>query len=254
MRNKEDTYIVLKAGVFAILDCNENGKLLKKYVIAEYRYSQESQEIFSICSCGDNTCLHIREFHSLLLGPADDYITEQTEDYVCEFLSESLVGVYCQREQAYGVLRTAVTNTCLTCLSNVRNCPHIYVFMGYMVDNDHPPRIREQESFKAYSTKLIPYLLYDNHDLEVFNGYISNQKKYPTHLYPDDNQSLKCIHEHLFNEEVIKLRDGFLHLPYHTQEVSIYYQVSTGSCKCHLNYDGNSDLLFNVDNKHIFPF
>ena len=49
------------------------------------------------------------------------------------------------------------------------------------------------------------------------------------------------------------MRDGFLHLPYHTQEVSIYYRVSTGSCKCRLNYDGRSDL-FNVDNKHIFPF
>ena len=102
LRNKEDACIELKPGVLALLNCNEDGKLLKKYVIAEYRYSQESQEIFSICSCGDNTCLHIREFHSQL-GPAEDYITEQTEDYVCEFLSESLVGVYCQIKQSYGV-------------------------------------------------------------------------------------------------------------------------------------------------------
>ena len=43
LRKKEDAYFQLNSrGVFAMLDCNEKGKLLQKYIIVEYRHSQEN--------------------------------------------------------------------------------------------------------------------------------------------------------------------------------------------------------------------
>ena len=117
-----------------------------------------------------------------------------------------------------------------------------------------PQNIREREVFTPYSTKLIPWFLKDDKDLEVFEGYVSNRAMYPTDLYPNEDVTLKCIHGNFYSSDLLKLRDGYLYLQHHTQSVSIYYRPVMGACKCRLHYDGRSDLLFNLDNKHIFSF
>ena len=97
--------------------------------------------------------------------------------------------------------------------------------MNYMANNELPlsQNIRERDIFTPFSTKLIPWFLDDDKDIEVFDGYVSNRSMYPTHLYPDDNQKLKCIHGHLYSSDFVKLRDGYLHKQHHTQHVVIYY-------------------------------
>ena len=247
LRKQEYAYMEIKPGVFALLNCNHTGKLTKKYVIV--------QQTVPVCSCGESECLHIREVRTLA-GPHDPLDDDQTEEFECEFLTQSLVAVFCRQQQSYGILRKGVSNTCLTCSSNVRNCPHVYVFMSYMASNQQPQpqNIREREVFTPYSTKLIPWFLKDDKDLEVFEGYVSNRAMYPTDLYPNEDVTLKCIHGNFYSSDLLKLRDGYLYLQHHTQSVSIYYRPVMGACKCRLHYDGRSDLLFNLDNKHIFSF
>ena len=192
LRKQEYAYMEIKPGVFALLNCTHTGKLTKKYVIV--------QQTVPVCSCGESECLHIREVRTLagLPTPLD---TEQLEEFVCEFLTQNLVAVFSR--QSYGILRRGVSNTCLTCLSNVRNCSHVHVFMNYMANNElpQPQNIRERDIFTPFSTKLIPWFLDDDKDIEVFDGYVSNRSMYPTHLYPDDDQKLKCIHGHLFVQQ-----------------------------------------------------
>ena len=77
--------------------------------------------------------------------------------------------------------------------------------MSYMAENELPSNIREQDTLKAYSTETIPYLFRDDHDFEVFNGYVSNQRKYPTELSPKHDDSKRCIHNNEFSKELIKL-------------------------------------------------
>ena len=56
LRNKENAYLEIQPGVNALLDCHDNVKLKKKYVIVKYKYCQASQEIFSVCSCKVDNC------------------------------------------------------------------------------------------------------------------------------------------------------------------------------------------------------
>ena len=65
LRDTENAYLEIQPGVNALLDCHANGKLKKKYVIVENKYCQTSLQIFPVCSCGVDNCLHIKEFSSI---------------------------------------------------------------------------------------------------------------------------------------------------------------------------------------------
>ena len=51
LRNKDEAYLELKAGVSALLGCDGNGKLTKKYFIVELKYCERRNEINYFCSC-----------------------------------------------------------------------------------------------------------------------------------------------------------------------------------------------------------
>ena len=71
LRYKENAYLEIQPGVMALLDYHDNGKLKKKYVIVENKYCQTSLQIFPVCSCGVDNCLHIKEFTSIS-GPPEN--------------------------------------------------------------------------------------------------------------------------------------------------------------------------------------
>ena len=93
LRNKDEAVLKVKDGVFALLDCDEKGKLTKKYVIIELKYSQQRNEVHYVCSCAVESCLHVKEL-SLLSGPNDDYVGDESEDFEFEYLTKTLIAIY----------------------------------------------------------------------------------------------------------------------------------------------------------------
>ena len=59
LRSKDEAYLKVKEGVFALLDCDEKGKLTKKKFTIDLRNSQQSNEVHYVCSCPQENCLHI---------------------------------------------------------------------------------------------------------------------------------------------------------------------------------------------------
>lgn len=49
----------------------------------------------------------------------------------------------------------------------------------------------------------------------------------------------------IIHKEAVKIED---------ENRSIYYRPSLGSCDCKQAYDGQDDLLFNLDNRHLFYY
>ena len=65
LRGNNEAYLVLKHGVFVLSDCNENGKLTKKYVIIEVKYNEERTIVEYLCSCKQSNYLHVTELKIL---------------------------------------------------------------------------------------------------------------------------------------------------------------------------------------------
>ena len=256
LRNKDEAYLKLKDGVFALLDCDNKGKLINKYVIIELKFDQVRNELNYVCSCGLECCLHIKELVSLS-GPHYDYIGEEIEDFEYTFFTETLIGIFCKEDKSYSIIgKTQSVTKCLKCKRNVKNCKHIHAYMDFMGNAENPPlnvSTKGREIFKSISTELIPYNFLDPTDLKVWTGYISGQGKYPTELCPHHDPSKVCQHGNLFSEHPIKLKVARLHLEHFTHNIPIYYRPAIG-CDCRQNYEGRSDLLLNLDNTHIFSY
>ena len=255
LRNKDEAYMEVKAGVSALLGCNENGKLTKKYFIVELKYCERRNEIHYFCSCKEENCLHISQ-SSLLSGPQDDYMGDETDDFEYAKLTETLSGIYSKKDKSYSILHlTPNLKKCLTCNKNVTNCTHIHAYLDYKLKTytvDPPPNAAEEDKFKSISTESVPYLLLEQDDINLFSGYVSGQKPYPDTLFPPFDASKKCKHGNIFSKDLKEFKGGQLHLQYITLNVTVCYRTAIG-CECRQHYDGRSDLLLNLDNIHIFP-
>lgn len=104
----------------------------------------------------------------------------------------------------------------------------------------------------------LPAHLRSLHDTHERGSY-----EFPHQLVPPYLPTVKCQHGHLFNpadpvqngwitkkgaiihKEAVKIAD---------ENRSIYYRPSLGSCDCKQAYDSQDDLLFNLDNRHLFYY
>ena len=253
IRNNVEAFLVLRPGVFGLLDCNVEGKLTKKYVIIEVKHN-EDRTIEYLCSCKQSNCLHVTELKMLSL--LDNNYSDETELFEYQYLNSSLIGIYCKEDATFSILReTKAQLKCLKCQNHVKSCIHVSAFNDYIAKNGVcSTNIREQQKFESISTELIPYPLIDDEDLETFKGYVSGDLKYPTELVPQFDASKKCIHGNPFNQDItVELRQAKLHLAHFSRDISIHYRPAIG-CDCQQYYEGRSQLLFNLNNKHIFSY
>ena len=68
LRVKIDTaFHLLRSGIYALSDCDDNGELTKKYVIITVK--KENNILSFACSCENDNCLHIKELKILRPDP-----------------------------------------------------------------------------------------------------------------------------------------------------------------------------------------
>ena len=161
---------------------------------------------------------------------------------------------------------------CRTCKTNVHLCGHIRTYRGWCDSNEidiEPTVSTKSISIEdCMSFQRIPYPL--NPELKsLFDSYECGERQFPENLVPtipEDCMFAFCKHTNRWDDrdpvsEGWLLTDSVaLHIGSTTvssisgRSIKLYFRPTVGSCSCTLNYDGQSDLLFNLDNKNIFYY
>ena len=128
LREKPNSCIKIKDGIFAMLDHTKTGYLARKYVFIKRSLSQQGLVSHS-CSCKIHECLHITEVENIW-SHSDGYVRQGIENEdVFEFRTLSEItgkwfGVRCKKSNTYGIVKeTSNKKTCqrIHC-QNPRNC------------------------------------------------------------------------------------------------------------------------------------
>ena len=158
---------------------------------------------------------------------------------------------------------------CCTCVTT-HQCTHVEYFREWTTENciieeelvdDEEVRTIKELKFNSVSCVKIPYPLTDKL-CRLHRAYEAREKTFPTVLVPPFKPGQKCIHNNHFDDE-----DPVASKWVETTEVTIYKQSSVittadrklyyrpaKGCSCKIFYDGQEDLLFNLDNKHLFYY
>ena len=186
-----------------------------------------------------------------------------SESFEYEFLTDQLIAVYSQTDGSYGILSQTTRETkCLKCTANVRSCVHVKAFHSYKskdIDSneDNQENMITQDINKSISVEKIPYPFQTADDIDKFSGYLSGRLEYPSILIPsyDKNRLCECDHQNYFSEVAEQeKKKAWLHLPHISFECTVYSRPVRGGCGCRQFYDGRTDLILNLDNKHMFPY
>lgn len=206
---------------------------------------------------------HLFGVHSCSAPP--DIEPEEENELSVDFLSlePPLVALYDGR--TYGLIGHKRT-TKLQCLHCDSRCKHVILFNEWCERNnihlDHEEPLTDDAAFQCVSSCPIPYplpsslqALHDRHE--------GGKWEFPLHLVPTANMTARCKHGHHFDQgdpvasgwiskrgiaifkESITIRDA---------ERVAYYRPTTGPCSCRQEYDGQVDLLFNLDGKNMFYY
>ena len=266
MQEKKSLYKVTK-GVYGLPVCDKMGMLKKdrKCVIvqhiAEGKY-ECSCETGSLYDYTEEICIHVKAAQRI--WQRFDFQNQETDTFkqstkVCQLDQTSFFGVYSDFSNTYGILKkTEKTIRCIVCTEQVDKCVHKKAFKMNATPSDQATKAAEPVIFSSVSKDIIPYPLVSD-GKETYMAYL-NGKQYPKHLVPKYNESLRCQCGHLFknNDPIaskwIKKNPAYIHLKDISLECIIYYRPTIGNCICHQEYDGRSELLINLNNKHIFSY
>ena len=100
LRIKPNSIIKIRSNVYALPNCNENGELIKKYVIIELKYVDD--KVSYDCSCEEVDCLHVQQIP--LHRVPDCSESDFNSEFKYEYLTNNLISVYCQKDKSYGIL------------------------------------------------------------------------------------------------------------------------------------------------------
>lgn len=114
---------------------------------------------------------------------------------------------------------------------------------------------------ESVSKKKVPYPL-SNRLKDLRNQYESGNP-FPDHLVPVHDPDLRCRHGNTFNGadpvasywvvcESPTIYKALASIASIARKV--YYRPSFGRCGCKQEYDGQDELLLNVDNKNLFYY
>ena len=203
----------------------------------------------------------------------DDGDNDQSH-HVDQLCASPLIIASFSRTLGYGLINKDKTGKarmrCSTCVSNVYACDHIVTYKRWVSSEnasaDLDINLIEEDStnkdtYSSISKSPIDFPLTEKMK-NLFDEYECQERKLPSRFIPEIND--ECC-EHGFKWDT---RDPVemkwivcSSVVIHKSHVSInsddseprviYYIPSLGNCKCRLHYDGQSDLLFNLDNKHL---
>ena len=154
----------------------------------------------------------------------------------------------------------------LQCLLCDHRCHHVQQFSDWCCANDvHHDKealLQEGQTFTSVTSHPIPYplpsrlrSLHDTHERGSF--------EFPLQLVPPYSPTAKCQHGHLFNSADpiqngwITKKGVIIHkaaVTIEDEKRTIYFRPFLGSCDCKQAYDGQDDLLFNLDNRPLFYY
>jgi len=154
----------------------------------------------------------------------------------------------------------------LYCLICEKQCHHVAQIQDWCSSNNvhlyFEEHFIEESIFTSVSYKLIPYplpkylrLLHDRHEM--------GKHEFPLCLIPPVEESLTCVHGYAYkaNDPVSSNWISRNNVTIYKEAVTIedahrtvYYRPTSGKCKCRQEYDGQEDLLFNLDGKHMFYY
>ena len=178
-------------------------------------------------------------------------------------LNPPLVAVF--DGESYGLVGCKRTSK-LQCLLCEHRCHHVHQFNDWCNANDvHLDKeepLREEQTFDSVSFTPIPYPL-STHLRDLHDKHESGRHEYPLQLVPPYTATLMCKHGHQFNSadpvenHWISRKGAIIHKEAVTiveEDRTIFYRPSLGSCDCKHDYDGQNDLLFNLDGRHLFYY
>ena len=115
-------------------------------------------------------------------------------------------------------------------------------------------------NFNSVSFTLIPYPL-PTYLKSLHDKHESGGHEFPLHLVPPYSATQKCKRGHQFNSadpvenHWLSRKGAVIHkeaVTIEDEDRTIFYWPSLGSCDCKQAYDGQKDLLFNLDGRHLF--
>ena len=164
----------------------------------------------------------------------------------------------------YGLIshhRTAYT--CHSCSS--RHCLHIQAFSEwctvneFTVEHTQPNEVGSDPT--SVSSAKVPYPL--SKELQkVHMEYETGVRKYPESMVPL-NANTSCPHGNPWDDRCpvthrwVANKGVWIYkesTAFYNEKCTVYYRPANGSCSCKLGYDGQTDLLFNLDNKRLFSY
>ncbi|XP_078658194.1 uncharacterized protein LOC144903683 [Branchiostoma floridae x Branchiostoma belcheri] len=262
---------------FWICSCREASNQRQRLV----ETSQTVTEVFEEFVCREEAlyCIHCR----LVSSFDDENATEleensegdEDEDNPVSFIRADplLAMVSCDGSRALvGTTTRQRYLHCLTCDFGTRNCPHVNAYREWLQEEglDEPVDDGEKSTSlpSAKSWKAIPYPLPD--DLrELQHDYDSGTLALPENLVPEIPDS--CCPNGFAWDSRDPVEEGWSHdetVTVYTEQCSfrqtnadgelkdikVYYRLCTGECRCVLQYDGQEDLLFNLNNRDLITY
>ena len=155
---------------------------------------------------------------------------------------------------------------CSTCPSSNPNYNHLEVFKEWEAEDSilkpEQASMNEASKFPSISQHRIPYPL-PEHLRRLHDVYEAWEQSLTNVLVPGYNPDQRCKHGNTFNSDdpIFSGWVTFSEVIVYKYSVTItsatrklYYWPAQGGCNCRSFYDGQDDLLFNLDNKHLFTY
>lgn len=224
-------------------------------------------------------CIHAAAANAIGLGDTLIDLDNIVEDITVDQLSLNPLIVGIHDGESYGILsredRSSVQRIrCRTCRSNVHACSHVRTYKLWCTENEIEFNVEEvnrkdsTKSFSCISENKIPYPLPEKLR-NTLDRYESGSTTFPIDLIPPILEGgQKCKHGNTWDLRDPKEQGWLL-----SDDVRIYKSLSSlsnvsegglirklyfrptiGSCGCFKSYDGQEDLLLNLDNKHFFYY
>ena len=145
-------------------------------------------------------------------------------------------------------------------------CQHVQHLSDWCSANDvHLDKetpLQDEQTFKSVSSYPIPYPL-PTHLRYLHDKHERGDLEFPLQLVPPYSDAVKCKHGHLFNpgdpiqNGWISKKGAIIHkeaVTIEDENRTVFYRPSLGSCSCKQAYDGQDDLLLNLDDRHLFYY
>jgi hypothetical protein len=147
---------------------------------------------------------------------------------------------------------------CQTCQD--LNCPHIHSFSSWNAETDEEVDLEQafselklsrdstRDRFKCVSTNPLPWPVSDKYKKKKRHV---DRSGFPKKLAPP-KPKVQCAHKSSFHC-VLVTKEAMIHRESSVTTAHLYeYRSSSCHCDCRVRYDGQDDLLLNLDDKNLF--